>query len=70
LKKFKGLDVTLDPVGQILASGGTRKSVGAGAERGYEERGRLGFATVAIVDGNGVASPVHEHFLAGAVFLA
>ena len=39
LEELKSQEVTLDPVGKILAECGSRKGVGAGAECGYEEAG-------------------------------
>ena len=58
--------MTLDPVGKVLAEGGVRKGVGAGAQCGYEERGRFGLAALAIVftfgallNAFGMVSPVY-----------
>jgi hypothetical protein len=70
LEELKGQNVTLDPVGKVLAERASRKGVGAGAKRSHEERGRFGFAAFAIVDGNGGAGPIHEHLFAGTVLLA
>src|SRR5689334_16829726 len=37
LKKFKGSDVTFDPVGQVLAQSSPRKSIGTGPEGGDKQ---------------------------------
>ena len=54
----------------LLAEGGVGEGVGTGAQCGYEERGRLRFPGVAIVDRNGGTGPVDEGFVARPVLLA
>lgn len=70
LKEFQGLDVTLDPVGKLLAERGAGKGVGTGAEHCDEQGGGLGFAGGTIVNRDGRARPVDKHLLARAVILA
>jgi len=67
---FESGNVTFYPVAQILAERGMRKGVIAGAENGNKQRGPRDLAGALIVDRDGVASPVHEHLLAGAMLLA
>jgi hypothetical protein len=69
LEKLEGAHMAVDPVRQVLAERRTRKGVGAGAEHGYEDRGRRDFAALAVVDRNGVAGPVDEGLVAGVVIL-
>ena len=67
---FEGRHVTFHPVAQILTERGARKGVRTGAENSDEQRGRHDVAGARVMEWDGVASPVHEHLLAGAVFLA
>ena len=53
-----------------VAEGGSRKGVGAGAQRGYEERGRLDGTGFAIVKRNRGAGPIDKHLFASTVVLA
>jgi len=63
LEKLKGAHMAVDPVRQILAERRSCKGVGAGAEHGDEDRGRRGFAALAIIDRDGVTGPVDERLL-------
>ncbi len=65
VEELEGGNVAVDPVRQILAPGGLREGVGAGAEHGDEERSRRDIAGLAIVDRHRGAGPVDEHLLAG-----
>ena len=67
---FESCNVAFHPVTQILAEGGTRKGITAGAENGDKQRGRRDLAGTLVVDRDGVAGPVHEHLLASAMLLA
>ena len=55
---------------EVLAQRGAREGVRAGAQHGDEQRGLRNLASARVMEGNGVAGPVHKHLLAGAVFLA
>ena len=68
-EELESLHVAVDPVRQILAQGGSRKGVGAGAEHGDEHRCRCGLAGFAVMNRHGVAGPVDERLLARLVVL-
>ena len=59
-----------DPAGQLLAPGGLGEGIAAEAQRGYEDRGLVNFAGVAVIDRNRRTGVIDEHLLARAVLLA
>ena len=67
---FESSNVAVYPVAQILAQRGAREGVRAGAQNSDEQRGRQAVAGARVVERDGVAGPVHEHLLAGAMLLA
>src|SRR5690348_586460 len=69
LEEIKGTHMAIDPVREPLAKRCSRKSVGARAEHGDEDRGGRTFAAFAIMDRYRIAGPVHECLLAGTVLL-
>jgi hypothetical protein len=62
--------MAINPVRQSLTQSCACKGVSAGAEHRDKNRSRRRLASGAVVDQYGVASPVHEHLLTGAVLLS
>ena len=70
LEKFKGADVSAEPVFQSLAPGGFRVGVVAGAQDSDKDESRTVRAALCIVEGDGVPGIIHEELFAGLVLVA
>ena len=69
IEKLEGSLMRTDPVPQILAGGGFREGIAAGAQHGHEYRRGVHFASLRVVNRDRGSGVIDEHFLAGAVFL-